>query len=118
MTHFVGLLAVAPVIHVIRLVPDVPREDAFVLGERADDALDVSLEARVLGGVLQGGASRPLHPAGVVNARLRVALLAELRVGVPDRVEQDEHRLDPVPGGDGQELVDAFLVALVVMMVV
>jgi hypothetical protein len=34
-------------------------------------------------------------------------LLAEFRVGIPDRIAQDEHGLDPVLVRDGQELIDA-----------
>jgi hypothetical protein len=99
--------AVAVAVEVVGLVPDVPDGDALVVLVGADDAFDVVLEELVTLGVEEVGLAGGLDPAGVVQALLGLALLAELGLGVPHAVEEDEHRADVVLLGDGEELVDA-----------
>ena len=48
---------------VVGLVPEVPGEDARIVGEGGDDALDVGLETWILRRVSERGAAGALHPA-------------------------------------------------------
>ena len=50
-----------------------------------------------------------LQPAGVVDARFPIVLLAELRIGIPARIEEHEQRFDLVLRGDVEELIDSRL---------
>ena len=74
--------------------------------EAADDAGDVGFQLVMPLWVLENHRARALHPARVVQARLRRVLLAGMRERVPDTVEQDEHHADLVPVGRGEELLD------------
>jgi len=49
------------------------------------------IETRILSGVFEDDLAGRLHPAGVVHARSRLALLAHDGKRVPARIEQDEH---------------------------
>jgi hypothetical protein len=77
---------------IVRLVPDIPAEDALVFAERADHALHVDLELRVVSGVGETRAAGALHPAGVVHAGNGRMLRAQLRIRVPAGVEEHEQR--------------------------
>src|SRR5688500_15841568 len=66
--------------------------------------------------ILQNVARGALHPAGVVRVRLRLALLAEARVGIPHTVKQYEHHADAVLVGDAEELIDAREESLCVLL--
>ena len=79
--------------------------DAAVGAEPADDAGHVGLERIVPRAVGEDPRAGALHPSRVVQARLRRALLAQLRGRVPHGVEQDEDHADPVPVGDREEPV-------------
>ena len=81
---------------IVGLVPDVPAEDAVVVGEGADDAGDVGLELGLVGGVEQALLAGALDPAGVVDAGDGRVLRAEVRVGLPAGVEEDEQGADVV----------------------
>ena len=50
-------------VDVVGLIPEIPAEDARVVGEGGDDAFDVGFEARVLGGIGESGAAGALHPS-------------------------------------------------------
>ena len=99
------VLAVAVVVLVVGLVPDIPAVHAGVVLETADHAAGVFLQHRVALGVNEVARTGGLHPARVVHARLGIALLAQHGVGIPAAVEQDEQDANLVFGGDGQELV-------------
>src|SRR5258707_10974637 len=83
-------------VSIVRLVPYIPSEDSRIVRESADDALHVFFKARNLRGILERLGARTLHPAGIVNAGARVVLLAELWIGVPAGIEQNEERFDVV----------------------
>src|SRR5580704_15012012 len=57
------LLFVAAFIGTAGFVPDVPAENALVVGQGADDSSHVGFEARKLRGILQRGGTGALHPA-------------------------------------------------------
>ena len=103
---FGSCAAVAVRVHVVGLVPDVPAEHARVLAEGADDARDVRLEPRILLRILQRLRAGSLQPAGVVHARRRLVLLAQMRIRIPARIEEHEQRLDVVLRGDVEEAID------------
>src|ERR1043166_937278 len=103
-------------IFIVRLVPDVPRENALIASERADNAFHVRFEMRILRRVLERRAVRTLYPAGVVYARARLALFSELRIRIPHGVEEHEHRSDLVFRGDGEKLIQATLEAFRVLL--
>src|SRR6185437_911894 len=83
--HFVFrlLLAVGGVVGVVGLVPEVPGEDARVVGERSDHSLHISLQARILRGVGERGSAGALRPSGVVDAGYRWMLRAKFGIGIP-----------------------------------
>ena len=108
--------AVARAVGVVRLVEQVPGVDSPVGLEVADDAGDVALQLVMPLRVLEDHRARALHPAGVVQARLRRVLLAGVRERVPDTVEQHEHHADLVPVGRGQELLDPLEESLRVLL--
>ncbi len=110
------LAAVAVRVHVVGLVPDVPAEHARVLAEGGDNARHVGLEPRILLRILQRLRAGSLQPAGVVHARFRSVLLAEMRIRIPARIEEHEQRLDLVLRGDVEELIDSPLITLGVLL--
>ncbi len=72
------------------------------LAKAADDALHVGFEFRVVSGVGEAGATRILHPAGVVHAGNGRTLRPELWIRIPAGIEQHQQRLDAVFRGDGR----------------
>src|SRR3984885_5873359 len=68
---------------VVRLIPDIPAQNAVVVGEGANNAGYVSLQLRFYGRIMQAGFAGALHPAGVVDSRDRRVLRTELGVGLP-----------------------------------
>ena len=104
------------VVGVVGLVPEVPGEDAGVVGEGADDAGDVGAELGFDGGICEAGEAGALDPAGVVHAGDGRMLRAEVRVGLPAGVEEHEERADVVFRGDGEEGVEALLEAVGVLL--
>ena len=106
-----GLAGGGGVVAVVGLVPDVPAEDAVVVGEGSDDAFDVGFELRLVGGVGEFFGTGTLDPAGVVDAGNGRVLGTEVWVGLPAGVEEDEQGADVVFGGDGEEGVEAALEA-------
>ena len=62
---FVGRLfgLVRGIVGVVGLVPEVPGEDAGVVGEGADNPFYIDFEAWVLRGIGESGAAGTLHPA-------------------------------------------------------
>src|ERR1700734_192582 len=111
----VGLRAVL-VGAIVGLVPDVPRENAGIVGEGADDKLYVGLEFGFGGGVGELWHAGALYPSGVMHAGDRRMLRAELWVGIPAGVEEHEDGLDVVLGGNGEEGGEALLEALGVLL--
>src|SRR5947207_2631459 len=105
------LLGVASGVVGAGLVPNVPGENAVVLSEGSDEALDVGLEARNLCGVGQRHRAGTLHPAGIMDAGNWGMLRAEMRQRIPAGVEEDKHRTNVMARGDGQEAVEALLKA-------
>ena len=80
--------------------------DSPVGAEVADDAGDVVLQLVMPLWVLENHRARALHPARIVQARVRPVLLAGMRERIPDTIEQHEHHANLVPVGRGQELLD------------
>ena len=109
-------LSVGVGVAIVGLVPEVPGEDAGIVGECADDALDVALEARILRWIGEDFSARSLHPAGVVDAGNGRMLRAELGVRVPAGVEEDKDGADVMACGDGQKSVDALREAFRVLL--
>ena len=58
-----------------------------------------------------------LHPAGIMDVRPRLGLLAGLGAGVPAVIQQHEHRPNAVLVANRQELVDPFAESLGVLAV-
>lgn len=52
---------------IVRLVPDVPAEDARIVTEQSHDAGDIALQDAGVRRILQPVRPRTLHPAGVVH---------------------------------------------------
>jgi len=103
----VVLPGVRTFIPVIGLIPEVPGENALVVGKGSDDSFDVILKARSLGRIGEDLGSRRLHPAGVVHTRDGRMLRTELWERLPAGIEEHEDGPDVVAVGDDQELVDA-----------
>src|ERR1700679_3325263 len=68
---------------VVGLVPDVPGEDAGIVGEGADDAFDVGFEGGFGGGVSELFDAGALDPAGVLSAGAGGGRRPGLGGGVP-----------------------------------
>ena len=97
---------------VVGLVHEVPELNAGVVGEMPNHSRDIVFQFVVPGGVAENFNAGRLDPAGVVNVRNGVVLLAELREGVPATVEEDEHRPDVVLLGDVEELIEALKICV------
>ena len=50
-----------------------------------------------------------MHPAGIVDAGARGALLAEMRKRIPARIEENEENANVMSAGNGEKGIDAFL---------
>ena len=111
--HFgVTVFVEALVVGVVGLVPEIPGEDAGVVGEGGDDADDVVAELRLDGGVEKTSVAGALHPAGIVDAGDGRMLWAEVRVRLPAGVEENEDGADVMARGDGEEGVEAMVEAV------
>src|SRR5665213_1398608 len=77
---------------VVGLIPDVPAENSLVVGEGSDYSLDVGLELGLIGWIEETFFARALDPAGVVDAGDGGMLRAEMRIGLPAGIEEDEER--------------------------
>ena len=106
-----AVIAIAAAAGIVGLVPHIPAQDAIVFCEAADDVLHIAFQAGILRGIGQRRLAGPLYPAGIVHPGNRRVLRAELVGRVPAGIEQDQQRLDVMPGGDRQEGINAFLEA-------
>src|ERR1700682_3001338 len=98
--------AVAAGIGVVRLIPDVPAQNPLVVCKRANDAFDITFEPRVFRGILQRAGPRTLQPAGIVNARRWLVLRAELRIGVPAGIEENQEWFDAMLCRNTEKCID------------
>src|SRR5580700_4150799 len=96
---------------VVWLIPDIPAQNAVVLGESADNASYIRLQLGLYSRIMQAGLARALHPTGIVDSRNGRVLRTELGVGFPTGVEQHQQRSDMVSGGDPKEGVEPLLEA-------
>ena len=95
-------------VFVVGLVHQIPDHDAPIVAKSSDNCLNVRLDFRgPARGIFQDFGARRLHPAGIVRVRLGVALFADLRVRIPNRVEQHEHDANVVLVGYAKKFVHA-----------
>src|ERR1700739_3171283 len=104
------------VVAVVGLIPEIPGEDAWVVGEGTYDALSVILKLRILGRVSKNLRAGSLNPAGVVHTRPGWMLRPELWVWIPAGIEQHEHGPDVMTRRNRQKPVDALLKALWILL--
>jgi len=85
-------------VHVVGLVKDVPYMNTTIVRKPTHHSLNVSLQRAVEVREVEDCNSRRLNPSAVVNEGHWRPLRSEARIGVPARIEENEHHLDIVLG--------------------
>src|SRR6266536_4982901 len=109
-------MAVAALVRIIRLVPDIPGEDTLIASQCAHDAFNISFEPRIFARILQRLAAGALYPTGVMHSGARSSLLTQLRIRIPDRIKQDKDWFDLMLCSERKERVVASLQALFILL--
>src|SRR6266540_5262065 len=109
-------MAVAALVRIIRLVPDIPGEDTLIASQCAHDAFNISFEPRMLARILQRLAAGALYPTGVMHSGARSSLLTQLRIRIPDRIKQDKDWFDLMLCRDRKKRVEPSLEAFCILL--
>lgn len=80
------------------------------------DSDHVGFQSGFLRGISERRASWRLQPARIVNSGDRRMLRPKFRLRIPAGVEQNKQRFDVMPRRNLQELIDAFLEALRILL--